>query len=70
MALVIKFLIASTSVSTEAIAPTPTSPHASVLATGGTTTAPICVIIASCCAVNGFSHITVFIAGASSSGRR
>mmetsp|Transcript_29312 Transcript_29312/g.95533 ORF Transcript_29312/g.95533 Transcript_29312/m.95533 type:complete len:304 (-) Transcript_29312:3-914(-) len=51
--------------STLAIAPTPTSPHASVLATGGTTRAPSSsASTARCFAVNGLSHISVFIAGA------
>lgn len=46
------------------IAPDPTSPHASRLLMGGMTCTPSSCNAARCRAVNGLSHMSVFIAGA------
>ena len=51
-----------------AIAPIPTSPHASALAIGGTIPAPSDFRNSRCFPVRGEDHIAVFIAGASKSG--
>mmetsp|Transcript_11615 Transcript_11615/g.71432 ORF Transcript_11615/g.71432 Transcript_11615/m.71432 type:complete len:300 (+) Transcript_11615:2280-3179(+) len=54
--------------STGAMAPNPTSPHASVLQTGGTTTTPSSLSVSRCFSVNTLSHISVFMAGATITG--
>lgn len=46
------------------MAPNPTSPHASCLLTGSMMSQPKPLTVRSCCAVSGWSHMAVFIAGA------
>jgi hypothetical protein len=50
------------------MAPTPWSPHINVFATGGTIVARQPVSVAMCCDVTGWSHMKVFMAGATTSG--
>jgi len=68
---------ASTIADKSAKAPSPSSPHASLLVWGGTIRTNCCdddeeeanpCTVDSCCCVNGCSHMAVFIAGASTTG--
>lgn len=54
--------------STDSIAPIPVSPHANVFETGGMMCIPKERSRLRCSAVTGWSHIHVFMAGASTSG--